>query len=328
MSLSESMNMTEGEDKCMRTYGRILKNIAAVATLLALLSLLLPFCRIPANGQNLVLSGMDVAKAGAGAGYTYFTTGSIPDTFVLKAPVTVGTLKSAFSYAQDAGLTRILLFCAVAVLLPILLALFSMCMLLLAEGKKTMVFPTLFTAVIMLELAVVFVGFPVLKLFFLKGVYLFAILVVIAMVCIMIGWFTGGYCRPKMEEGRERPVREANDKENRFGRNGRKRTFRRRKKSGKKKKKSSHKNRGNKDSGKDNAKQQTDERAKRMEWKDCEISYDPSTHMYRISNTGQSRILLLKDEQIVGIVEPNARVRIERPVMLQVKETKESLQLK
>ena len=86
MSLSESMNMTEGEDKCMRTYGRILKNIAAVETLLALLSLLLPFCRIPANGQNLVLSGMDVAKAGAGAGYTYFTTGSIPDTFVLKAP--------------------------------------------------------------------------------------------------------------------------------------------------------------------------------------------------------------------------------------------------
>ena len=205
------------------------RNLACAAIIIA------AFCRIPANGQNLVLSGMDVAKAGAGAGYTYFTTGSIPDTFVLKAPVTVGTLKSAFSYAQDAGLTRILLVCAVAVLLPILLALFSMCMLLLAEGKKTMVFPTLFTAVIMLELAVVFVGFPALKLFFLKGVYLFAILVVIAMVCIMIGWFTGGYCRPKTEEGRERPVREANDKENRFGRNGRKRTFRRRKKSGKKK---------------------------------------------------------------------------------------------
>ncbi len=126
------------------------RNLACAAIIIA------AFCRIPANGQNLVLSGMDVAKAGAGAGYTYFTTGSIPDTFVLKAPVTVGTLKSAFSYAQDAGLTRILLVCAVAVLLPILLALFSMCMLLLAEGKKTMVFPTLFTAVIMLELAVVF----------------------------------------------------------------------------------------------------------------------------------------------------------------------------
>ena len=42
----------------------------------------------------------------------------------------------------------------------------------------------------------------------------------------------------------------------------------------------------------------------------------------------ENQILLLKDEQIVGIVEPNARVRIERPVMLQVKETKESLQLK
>lgn len=328
MSLSECMKMMEGEDKRMRTYGRILKNIAAVATLLALLSLLLPFCRIPADGQNLVLSGMDVIKAGTRAGYTYFTTGSIPDTFVLKTPVTVGILKSALSYVQGAGMTRILLVCAVAVLLLVLLAFFSMCMLLLAEGKKTMVFPTLFTAVIVLQIAVVFVVFPALKLFFLKGVYLFAILVVIAMVCIMIGWITGGYCRPKTEDGRERTVREANDKENRFGRNGRKRTFHRRKKSGKKKKKSSRKSRGNKDSGKDNAKQQTAEGAKRMEWKECEISYDPSTHMYRINNTGENQILLLKDEQIVGIIEPKVRVRIERPVMLQVKETKESLQLK
>ena len=328
MSLSECMKMTEGEDKRMRTYGRILKNIAAVATLLALLSLLLPFCRVPADGQNLVLSGMDVIKAGARAGYTYFTTESIPDTFVLKTPVTVGTLKSALSYVQGAGLTRILLVCAVAVLLLVLLAFFSMCMLLLAEGKKTMVFPTLFTAMIVLELAVVFVGFPALKLFFLKGVYLFAILVVIAMVCIMAGWITGGYRRPKQEDGSERPAREASNKENRFGRKRRKRTFHRRKKFGKKKKKSSRKSRGNKDSGKDNAKQQTAEGAKRMEWKECEISYDPSTHMYRINNTGENQILLLKDEQIVGIVEPNARVRIERPVMLQVKETKESLQLK
>lgn len=213
----------------MRTYGRILKNIAAVATLLALLSLLLPFCRVPADGQNLVLSGMDVIKAGARAGYTYFTTGSIPDTFVLKTPVTVGTLKSALSYVQGAGLTRILLVCAVAVLLLVLLAFFSMCMLLLAEGKKTMVFPTLFTAMIVLELAVVFVGFPALKLFFLKGVYLFAILVVIAMVCIMAGWITGGYRRPKQEDGSERPAREASNKENRFGRKRRKRTFHRRK---------------------------------------------------------------------------------------------------
>lgn len=65
-----------------------------------------------------------------------------------------------------------------------------------------------------------------------------------------------------------------------------------------------------------------------MEWEECEITYDPSTHMYRINNTGENQILLLKDEQIVGIVETNARVRIERPVMLQIKETKESLQLK
>lgn len=312
----------------MRTYGRILKNTAAVATLLALLSLLLPFCKIPADGQNLVLSGMDVAKAGARAGYTYFTTGNIPDTFVLKAPVTAGTLKSALSYAQGAGMTRILLVSAIAVLLPLLLAFLSMCMLFLAEGTKTMVFPTLFTAAVVLELAVVFVGFPALKVFFLTGVYLFSVLLVVAMICILLGWITGGYCRPEIEESRERPVRDGNDRENRFGRNRRKRTFRRRKKFGKKKKKSSRKGRTKKDSGNENGKSKADPETKRLEWKDCEISYEPSTRMYQIRNTGETPVLLIKDAQVVRTLEPKACVRTERPVTLQIEKTKESLRLK
>ena len=35
----------------MRTYGRLLKNIAAIALLLALLSMLLPFCKFSAGGD-------------------------------------------------------------------------------------------------------------------------------------------------------------------------------------------------------------------------------------------------------------------------------------
>ena len=48
----------------MRTYGRLLKNIAAIALLLALLSMLLPFCEFSAGGQEMTLSGLDVVKAG------------------------------------------------------------------------------------------------------------------------------------------------------------------------------------------------------------------------------------------------------------------------
>lgn len=72
----------------MRTYGRLLKNIAAIALLLALLSMLLPFCKFSAGGQEMTLSGLDVVKAGGRAGYTYLTEGRVADTFVLKAPVT------------------------------------------------------------------------------------------------------------------------------------------------------------------------------------------------------------------------------------------------
>ena len=90
----------------MRTYGRLLKNIAAIALLLALLSMLLPFCKFSAGGQEMTLSGLDVVKAGGRAGYTYLTEGRVADTFVLKAPVTVGTVKSSLSYVQGVGQMR------------------------------------------------------------------------------------------------------------------------------------------------------------------------------------------------------------------------------
>ena len=54
----------------MRAYGRFMKNTAALLLLLALLSLLLPFCRFQAGGQDMTLSGVEVLTAGGKAGYT------------------------------------------------------------------------------------------------------------------------------------------------------------------------------------------------------------------------------------------------------------------
>ena len=55
----------------MREYGRWIKNIAAFFLLMALLSLLLPFCRFQAAGEKVELSGMEVLATAGRAGITY-----------------------------------------------------------------------------------------------------------------------------------------------------------------------------------------------------------------------------------------------------------------
>ena len=186
----------------MRTYGRLLKNIAAIALLLALLSMLLPFCKFSAGGQEMTLSGLDVVKAGGRAGYTYLTEGRVADTFVLKAPITVGTVKSSLSYVQGVGQMRLLAVCAIAALLPVLLCFLSVGMLFLAEGKKTMLLPTLFTSLVLAELLIVLAVFPALYPFLLSGIYFFTLLHGVAWILILTGWITGGY-RPPEKQGNE-----------------------------------------------------------------------------------------------------------------------------
>ncbi len=83
----------------------------------------------------MTLSGLDVVKAGGRAGYTYLTEGRVADTFVLKAPVTVGTVKSSLSYVQGVGQMRLLAVCAIAALLPVLL-LFFVCGNVVSGGRK------------------------------------------------------------------------------------------------------------------------------------------------------------------------------------------------
>lgn len=299
----------------MRTYGRLLKNIAAIALLLALLSMLLPFCKFSAGGQEMTLSGLDVVKAGGRAGYTYLTEGRVADTFVLKAPITVGTVKSSLSYVKEAGQTRLLAVCAIAALLPVLLCFLSVGMLFLAEGKKTMILPTLFTSLVLAELLVVLTVFPALHPFLLAGVYFFTLLHGVAWILILTGWITGGYL-PSEKQEKEQKKRGKNPKQS--GHRWRRKKFHRRRKTKKK--------HGRKEDS--STKKKNTAENKTLEWNHCQISYDSFEQTYRMVSDSPEKILLLKEDKVIGTLEQGERVRVGRPVTLQIQGKEELLHLK
>lgn len=299
----------------MRTYGRLLKNIAAIALLLALLSMLLPFCKFSAGGQEMTLSGLDVVKAGGRAGYTYLTEGRVADTFVLKAPITVGTVKSSLSYVKEAGQTRLLAVCAIAALLPVLLCFLSVGMLFLAEGKKTMLLPTLFTSLVLAELLVVLTVFPALHSFLLAGIYFFTLLHGVAWILILTGWITGGYL-PSEKQEKEQKKRGKNPKQS--GHRWRRKKFHRRRKTKKK--------HGRKEDS--STKKKNTAENKILEWNHCQISYDSFEQTYRMVSDSPEKILLLKEDKVIGTLEQGERVRVGRPVTLQIQGKEELLHLK
>lgn len=299
----------------MRTYGRLLKNIAAIALLLALLSMLLPFCKFSAGGQEMTLSGLDVVKAGGRAGYTYLTEGRVADTFVLKAPITVGTVKSSLSYVQGVGQMRLLAVCAIAALLPVLLCFLSVGMLFLAEGKKTMLLPTLFTSLVLAELLIVLAVFPALHSFLLAGIYFFTLLHGVAWILILTGWITGGYL-PSEKQEKEQKKRGKNPKQS--GHRWRRKKFHRRRKTKKK--------HGRKEDS--STKKKNTAENKILEWNHCQISYDSFEQTYRMVSDSPEKILLLKEDKVIGTLEQGERVRVGRPVTLQIQGKEEHLHLK
>ena len=299
----------------MRTYGRLLKNIAAIALLLALLSMLLPFCKFSAGGQEMTLSGLDVVKAGGRAGYTYLTEGRVADTFVLKAPITVGTVKSSLSYVQGVGQMRLLAVCAIAALLPVLLCFLSVGMLFLAEGKKTMLLPTLFTSLVLAELLVVLTVFPALHSFLLAGIYFFTLLHGVTWILILTGWITGGYL-PSEKQEKEQKKRGKNPKQS--GHRWRRKKFHRRRKTKKK--------HGRKEDS--STKKKNTAENKILEWNHCQISYDSFEQTYRMVSDSPEKILLLKEDKVIGTLEQGERVRVGRPVTLQIQGKEELLHLK
>ena len=215
----------------MRTHGRLVKNIAGILLLLALLSLLLPFCKFNAGAGDMTLSGVEVLKTGGKAGYTYFKTGALSDDYILKSPYTWGDIKQSVLYINNAGGAKIMVFCGAAIVIPIILCFLSMIMLFMAEGKKTMFLPTVFTFATSAEMVLIF---------------------------ILAGWLTGGYSQPDRRLGRYGNDNDkSSDDDNDGSRRKRtKRKTRRKKKTKKKKKKdkNSDRNDDKKDDKKDEQK--------------------------------------------------------------------------
>lgn len=332
----------------MRNYGRFLKNIAGILLLLAMVSLLLPFCRFLVGGQEITLSGMDVLSAGAKAGYTYLTNGRLADDYVLKAPLTVGTMKSVLTFVQGNVDSRLLTAGAVAVLIPLLLCFLAMCMLFLARGKKTMVLPTVFTLLVLAEMFVALFGLAELHPYLQIGVYLFTLLHGIALILILIGWVTGGYRRPeeksKDSNSLEKTPRKSHHKW------PRRKLFRKKKS---KKKRKSKKQPARKEStdkrprtGKENtakndssaagknqpskkngSRDMVADRGSSYVWNDCSISYDASSKTYQIVNNSLEDILIYKDDTVIGGLKSGGKVFVDDTVTLQRKGSQERLRL-
>lgn len=210
---------------------------------------------------------------------------------------------------------RLLAVCAIAALLPVLLCFLSVGMLFLAEGKKTMLLPTLFTSLVLAELLVVLTVFPALHSFLLAGIYFFTLLHGVAWILILTGWITGGDL-PSEKQEKEQKKRGKNPKQSGHGWR-RKKAHRRRK---------SKKKHGRKEDS--STKKKNTAENKTLEWNHCQISYDPFEQTYRMVSDSPEKILLLKEDKVIGTLEQGERVRVGRPVTLQIQGKEEHLHLK
>ena len=340
----------------MRSYGRFLKNTAGILLFLALISLLLPFCSFAVGGQEITLSGTDVLTAGGKAGYTYLKEGQISNDFVLKEPVTVGTVKDALTFVRDNGNARLLAVVAVAAALPVLFCFLAMCMLFLARGKITMLLPTLFPALVLAGMLMTWMTFPELHPYLRIGIYLFLALHGFALVLILTGWLTGGYDKPEeSSEDSKQPEQKPKKKQHEWPRRKLFRKKKSRKKKKRKRKKSSRTSSGrdrgtgnNKPVRQDSPTQNenpngSEEREKPAEekesgetgqqdahtyvWNDCVISYQEADKQYQIVNNSFEDIVVYNEDTVIGEVKCGEKMSVDHFQVLERKETKKRLRM-
>lgn len=328
----------------MREYGRWIKNIAAFFLLMALLSLLLPFCRFQAAGEKVELSGMEVLATAGRAGITYARHNEIPDSFVVKEPFTWGEMKNGFSYAQDSVGNKTLLGGAAAIALPVILCVLSMILLAVAEGKKTMVAPTLFVTLTMAEILLALLVAGKFRSYLLTGAVMFALFLGIAFILVWFGWFTGGYRRRRRRPGsREREEEDDKDSSDR-------KHHRFRRKHSRKKKKKRSKTKGKTTNTKNkNTEGQSENKAEPedsavltgevteghpgdrsfLEKEGCEIFYESDKGQYKICNHSKREIHVQPvTGEIQWILKPGQKARVEDPVSVGIEGTEYVLNLR
>ena len=307
----------------MREYGRWIKNIAAFFLLMALLSLLLPFCRFQAAGEKVELSGMEVLATAGRAGITYARHNEIPDSFVVKEPFTWGEMKNGFSYAQDAVGNKTLLGGAAAIALPVILCVLSMILLAVAEGKKTMVAPTLFVTLTMAEILLALLVAGKFRSYLLTGAVMFALFLGIAFILVWFGWFTGGYRRRRRRPGsREREEEDDKDSSDR-------KHHRFRRKHSRKKKKKRSKTKGKTTNTKNKNTEGHPGDRSFLEKEGCEIFYESDKGQYKICNHSKREIHVQPvTGEIQWILKPGQKARVEDPVSVGIEGTEYVLNLR
>ena len=205
----------------MKRHAAFLKNIAALIMLVALASLLLPFCKITTENVSITVSGMEVVKTGAGVGYEYLSQGQVDDDYVLWNKLTWGTMRGSITSTMNQNELQKGIVCGAIASLPILFCFLAMIFTFMARGKKTMILPTLLLTLALLENIVLILVFfklrqmllPSIDVTLLIGMYAFTILSGVALTILVLLWITGGFAKPRDRRRRLRDSDGSDDEE-------------------------------------------------------------------------------------------------------------------
>ncbi|MDO5520438.1 MAG: hypothetical protein Q4G58_08100 [bacterium] len=282
----------------MKRYGSFFKNIAALIMLLALLSLLLPVCKITTNKKTSTVSGIGIMKIGADLGYEYYKNGTIKNNYVVVDTVTWGELKGGVNEGVQHKEFKKAIVVGVVVILPVLFCFLAMLFTFMAGGKIAMMFPTILIGLASFETIVGVGGFSKIQKLLLQnaddagaslslaiGTYAFMLLCILAFGIILALWVTGGFNRPTKRERRyydrddnDNDDDDDNDDKKRRRRRKkdgasrrekrRKRQRRKEKKKDRKRRKSDRKNKKNRASENNNSTQENSQSQKRPEQQD------------------------------------------------------------
>jgi len=173
--------------------------------LIALITLLLPLCKVTTATHSTTVSGLEVVKIGVNVGYEYSSKGKIDEDYVLRDSLTWGDIRDSATFLSENGALRNVIVGGIVAGLPIVFCFLAMLFTLMAQGKKTMILPTLFIALTFLESIVLIIIFfrlralllPNVDMMLLVGSYAFTMLSGIAFMILGLLWMTGGFLRPK-----------------------------------------------------------------------------------------------------------------------------------
>ncbi|MDO5291740.1 MAG: hypothetical protein Q4F05_03215 [bacterium] len=197
----------------MKRYGSFFKNIAAVIMLLALLSLLLPVCKITTQEKTSTVSGFGAIKIGAELGNEYYKNGTIKNSYVVVDTVTWGELKGGVNEGVQHKDFKKVAVVAIVVILPVIFCFLAMLFTFMAGGKIAMIFPTILIGLASFETIVGVGAFSKIQelllqntdgtgasLSLLIGIYAFTLLCIAAFCILLALWVTGGFNRPTRRE--------------------------------------------------------------------------------------------------------------------------------